>query len=89
MIFSANWKIRGSKVLVICPPPVGLPVMVDTGTDPPTPAVAVVVPCDPLMLPGKIEVGVVEDVVDLGAELDLQAFSSGVSNFLFKSRSVS
>ncbi len=45
--------MRGSKVLVIWPPPVGLPVIVDTGTVPPVVAAAVVVPCDPLMLPGR------------------------------------
>lgn len=53
MTFNANWKMRGSKVLVIWPPPVGLPEIAETGTVPPVEAVVVVVPCEPLMLPGR------------------------------------
>ena len=44
---------RGVNVLEICPLVEGLAVMAETGTDPPTPTVAEVVPCDALIAPGR------------------------------------
>jgi len=69
----ADWMMRGSKVLVICPPPVGTPpVILPRATVPPVPTAWVVVPCVSLMFPeGRGWCG--EDVVELRAELQLQA----------------
>ncbi len=75
MTLRPNWRTRGSKVLVIWPPPLGMPpTMALVGALPPVPSVfagdGALGSADGA---GKVEVGVVEDVVELGAELHLQA----------------
>ena len=70
--------MRGSKVLVICPPPVGLPPVIcgERGVDPvPRTVLAAIVPCDPEIVSRQIKVGVVEDVVGFGAEFDFEGFN--------------
>ncbi len=85
MTFKANCRMRGSKVLVICPPPVGTPpVIAESGGVAPVPRVvfAVVVPWRAADVAGQIEVGVVEDVVGLGTELDFQSLDRSVERLV-------
>lgn len=55
MIFRPNCITRGVSVLVICPLVEGAAVTLETGTEPPTPAVAVAVPWVALIAPGIVK----------------------------------